>query len=242
MLSNFAQNALSTTNAGAPISLATIDLGTARCRSTGLCNDNGNCYVEFNVNSTLFPVGSYFTVANKVGTADVIVIDSSTPVGQLEYRENNNSETITFDLQLRNSAGDILKTTSETISHSGAWAALASCQDLVIDTQSADGCYSCVSFTVNCPVGESRRVIVTSGFEIGGNAAWAAGFCNTGADFQITADLDEIITATKSYDTGIDVAQGGSNPYNSVIAIQVRNPTVATGSYLLSRNHDNINC
>lgn len=233
MLSSFARNALSTKNAD-NLSAATISLGTAICRETGACNDNGTCRVRFRVTARDYPAGSYFTIGNKTGTGDVVVTDIGLP-GEIEYRETNNTQSITFDLQLRNSAGTILATSNETISHDAGWAAIASCEPLTIDSQSSTTCYSCLSFTVNVPAGQSRQVIITNNFQ--SVAEWAAGFCNTGADLEVIAPLTESISATKSYDLGIDAAQGGLNSFSSSISVQVKDGGSVVGFFQLDRNH-----
>ena len=121
-------------------SAPTIQLGSPICRENN-CNDNAACSVRYGINTSNAPIGSYITVA--IGfpssTATVTVSDSTPPAGQLLYYEPSGSATpVYFDLQLRDSGGTIIATSSTSLTHSSFWPMLPLCTPILVS-------YNCVS-------------------------------------------------------------------------------------------------
>ena len=110
---------------GAP----TISLGSPICRENN-CNDNAACSVRYGINTTNAPVGSYITRTTGFpsSTANVTVSDSTPPTGEVLYFEPSGSATpVYFDLELRDSGGTIIATSSTSLTHQSFWPMLPLC-------------------------------------------------------------------------------------------------------------------
>ncbi len=108
---------------------ATISLGSPICRENN-CNDNAACSVRYGINTTNAPVGSYITVemVPPSTTATITISDSTPPTGELLYYEPSGSATPAyFNLQLRNSGGTVIATTSTSLTHQSFWPMLPLC-------------------------------------------------------------------------------------------------------------------
>ncbi|MDB0602177.1 hypothetical protein PL373_13665 [Tenacibaculum maritimum] len=113
--------------------------------------------------------------------------------------------------------------------------------EIQISNNSSNNCYSCMTFTVNVPQGETREVEISSNFAPSG--VHGGGFCNSGTSATIiNSDLTETISQSKTYTVGIDGASGGGSQQTSTITIRVKNNGVTTDTETLSRTHANINC
>jgi hypothetical protein len=108
----------------------TISLGGAICRNNN-CNDNSFCGVIYNVICTNYPPGSYVTVLNGTSVitpTTVVVVNSSADSPRIQYSELNGlSSSITFTLELRNSAGVVISTFTATLNHQTYWPFLPLC-------------------------------------------------------------------------------------------------------------------
>jgi hypothetical protein len=108
---------------------ATISLGAPTCRENN-CNDNAACSVRYAINTTNAPVGSYITLTTGTpsSSATVTISDSTPPTGQVLYYEPSGSATpVYFTLQLRNSGGTIIATSSTSLTHQSFWPMLPLC-------------------------------------------------------------------------------------------------------------------
>jgi len=103
-----------------------LTLGQASCRWNN-CNDNAVCAVEYEIDVTNDPVGSYLTVTKNSGTADVSIAQSSPPTGRLYYTEPDGSGTVNFTIFLRDSGGGVLDSITLDISHQSFWQFLDIC-------------------------------------------------------------------------------------------------------------------
>lgn len=109
-----------TTTTTTPAPIPTTDLhSTGNCRNSGSCNDNATCGVQYLVDSTNYPVGSYLVLANIVGSlATVSLLDSTPASGRIQYTESSGFGTVTFDILLKDSGGTtIASNIGVTISH-----------------------------------------------------------------------------------------------------------------------------
>ena len=107
----------------------TIALGSPICRQNN-CNDNAACSVRYGINTTYAPVGSYITLTTDTpsSSATVTVSDSTPPIGEILYFEPSGSATpVYFTLQLRNSGGTIIATSSTSLTHQSFWPMLTLC-------------------------------------------------------------------------------------------------------------------
>ena len=107
----------------------TIALGSPICRQNN-CNDNAACSVRYGINTTYAPVGSYITLTTDTPSslATVTVSDSTPPTGEILYFEPSGSATpVYFTLELRNSGGTIIATSSTSLTHQSFWPMLTLC-------------------------------------------------------------------------------------------------------------------
>jgi len=108
-------------------------------------------------------------------------------------------------------------------------------------TSSSNGCTSCWQVQVDVPVGESRRVKIIGTFHA--PAGSYAGILCAGPN-QVTVDVDEIISATKSYTFGVDADNSGTPTGTSTIVVEVRDGT--TDQFIDQQNferaHGNFSC
>lgn len=104
-----------------------IILGGAICRSEGTCNDNGICGVNFTVNTTNAPAGSYIDVNGIFGPATITVTDSDPGSGKINYVEPSGIGSTNFNLLLKDSGGAIIATQATTITHQSFWPFLGTC-------------------------------------------------------------------------------------------------------------------
>lgn len=104
---------------------------TAFCKSTGNCNDNGLCAVQYQISCQNYALGDYVTVTQTSGYASVTIADSTPATAKLSYSEDSGSEDAYFNLYLRDSGGNIKASQLGVhISHSspgGPWNLLSSC-------------------------------------------------------------------------------------------------------------------
>ena len=108
---------------------ASISLGAPECRENN-CNDNAACTVRYGINTSNAPVGSYITVTTGFpsSTATVTISDSDPDNGQITYFEPSGSATpVYFTLELRNSGGTIIATSSTSLTHQSFWSMLPIC-------------------------------------------------------------------------------------------------------------------
>lgn len=108
---------------------ATIQLGSPQCRENN-CNDNAACTVRYRINTTNAPVGSYITVETGFpsSSATVTISQSDPSFGQITYYEPSGSATpVYFTLELRNSGGTIIATSSSSLTHQSFWSMLPIC-------------------------------------------------------------------------------------------------------------------
>jgi hypothetical protein len=108
---------------------ATISLGAPICRQNN-CNDNAACSVRYGINTTNAPAGSYITRTTGFpsSTATVTISDSTPPTGEILYFEPSGSATpVYFTLELRNSGGTIIATSSTSLTHQSFWPMLPLC-------------------------------------------------------------------------------------------------------------------
>lgn len=104
-----------------------IILGGAICRSEGTCNDNGICGVNYTVNTTNAPAGSYIDVSGIFGPASISVTDSDPASGKINYTEPNGIGSTNFTLELKDSGGTVIATQATTINHQTFWPFLGMC-------------------------------------------------------------------------------------------------------------------
>jgi hypothetical protein len=108
---------------------ASISLGAPQCRENN-CNDNAACTVRYGINTSNAPVGSYITVTTGTPSsfATVTISDSDPNNGQITYFEPSGSATpVYFTLQLRNSGGTIIATSTTSLTHQSFWSMLPIC-------------------------------------------------------------------------------------------------------------------
>ncbi len=94
------------------------------------CNDNALCAVEFDINTTNAPIGSYITLVTDTPPSDATVslISDTPPTGRLLYSEPDGLATpVYFTLELRNSVGAVIATQSTSVTHQGFWPSLPLC-------------------------------------------------------------------------------------------------------------------
>lgn len=110
--------------------IPTIQLAAAPDCRLNNCNDNALCAVEFDINTTNAPAGSYITLVTDSPPSDATVslISDTPPTGRLLYSEPNGLATpVYFTLQLRNSVGAIIATQSTSVTHESFWQFLNMC-------------------------------------------------------------------------------------------------------------------
>lgn len=108
---------------------ATISLGSPQCRENN-CNDNAACTVKYRINTSNAPAGSYITVqTNTPSSSATVTISQSDPsFGQITYYEPSGSATpVYFTLQLRDSGGTVIATSSTSLTHQSFWSMLPIC-------------------------------------------------------------------------------------------------------------------
>lgn len=113
----------STTTSTTTAPPASIYLGSAICRENN-CNDNAACVVKYNIEVLNAPVGSYIDVQTDPpsSAASVTILDSNPASGVLRYFEPSGSATpVYFTLQLKNSGGTIIATSSTSLTHQTWW-------------------------------------------------------------------------------------------------------------------------
>lgn len=106
-----------------------IQLGNALCRLNN-CNDNAQCSVRYRILTTNAPAGSYITVSTDPppSGASVAVFNNDPNNGVLQYSEPNGLQgAVFFTLELRNSGGTIIATSSTSLAHQSFWAFLPLC-------------------------------------------------------------------------------------------------------------------
>lgn len=122
----------STTTAAPP----TISLGSPSCRNNN-CNDNAFCTVVYNINTTDAPAGSYITVTTDPppSGASVTILNSDPNLGTLLYSEPDGLQpAVFFTLELRDSGGNIIATSSTSLAHQSFWQFLPLCSSLTTTT------------------------------------------------------------------------------------------------------------
>lgn len=112
-------------------------------------------------------------------------------------------------------------------------------QPLTINSQENVSCFSCFNFTVKVPATKTYNVQVISNFT--SPAQYAAGLC-TPFGTQVAANLNENITADKTYYTGIDAYQGANYPLVSTIKVEVRDGATLIQSHTFTRYHQSAIC
>ncbi len=109
---------------------------------------------------------------------------------------------------------------------------------VIIEWQSSNPCYSCMTFTIYVPQGQIRKVVVTSSFVNSGT--YIGRFCSGGVE--ITSDLEEFITQTKTYSLGINGGEGQNQQVSNILieAYDLLDSLVGRGN--LDRMHADIKC
>lgn len=118
-----------TTTTTTPSLGPSIQLGSPSCRYNN-CNDNAFCSVVYNINTTNAPAGSYITVQTDAppSGASVSILDNNPASGKLYYSEPNGLEpAVYFTLQLRNSGGTVIATSSTSLTQQSFWQFLPTC-------------------------------------------------------------------------------------------------------------------
>lgn len=118
----------STSTTIAPI-VPSISLGSPSCKNNN-CNDNAACSVVYGITVNNPPAGSYITMSTGFpsSTASVYVTSSNPATGKLTYYEPSGSATpVYFTLELRNSGGTIIASSSTSLTHQSFWPMLPNC-------------------------------------------------------------------------------------------------------------------
>lgn len=127
---------VTTTTTTTTAALPTISLGSPLCRNNN-CNDNAFCSVVYNINTTNAPVGSYITVQTDPppSGASVSIQDNNPTSGKLYYQEPNGLQpAVFFTLQLRDSGGSVIASSSTSLIRQSFWQFLPLCSSITTTT------------------------------------------------------------------------------------------------------------
>lgn len=110
------------------------------------------------------------------------------------------------------------------------------------DSTTSNNCYSCATITVNVPRNSSRTVRVYKQGS-GQYSAFYAGTICAGSNNRIASDFTETISNSKTYTIGLSAFQSSNqNPFYTRIIVEVRNGNSVEDTFMLARNHTNIQC
>jgi hypothetical protein len=106
-----------------------IGIRSASCRNVGTCNDNSSCGVEIPIAHFNAPAGSYITLTvNGSQSVSLTMSHISDQFYKLTYLESNAvNASVNFTLYLKDSTGNIIYYTNESLSHQSSWAIVNSC-------------------------------------------------------------------------------------------------------------------
>lgn len=185
---------------------------------------------QFLLSFTVDPAGSVANWSMDFGDGSPLVTGTGNPPTSFNHVYSTpGTKTATFTLFDNQGLNDSDTANVQVTSNS-----------LVIDSQVESSCNSCLNFTVNVPAGETYDLVISS--SLAPPAVYASGFCPGGTI--IASDGTIVLNGPGSfnYSTGIDVAQGGSNPLSSNIFIQVKDGATTLQTFSLIRNHSNNIC
>lgn len=227
-------------------------LGGTGWQVTGICPDDSQT-------GTLVEVGDG-NCNTTPSSWDDVYIDSQDPSnyvpqnGDIIYQDaalSNpfNGGNDTFRMRVQTGPFQLILNYSFDISVTGVVSDVTICttqggggNEIVINNDSVSNCYSCLTFTVTVPQGQTRDVEFNSNFAPSGG--YGSNFCSPGpGSVSVSSDGTTNISQTTTFVVGIDGAQPaplGSG--TSTINITVKNNGVTTDSHVLSRTHANINC
>lgn len=106
----------------------TINFGSVSCRSLGNCNDNSTCAVKFPITTSNAPAGSYIEMIQTASTSASATLNNDSGVFSITYQETTAvGASVNFTLYLKNSLGETIATSLQTITHQSYWSMIANC-------------------------------------------------------------------------------------------------------------------
>ena len=175
----------------------TISLGSAICRKNN-CNDNAACTVEYDVNTTNAPAGSYIDVVITTPSpaATVSITNSSPSAGVLSFFESVGSAApVYFALELKTSGGVVIANSTGYLSHQSFWPSLPLCSIPNPSVTGASGYMEpCIGGTIDDHMGAAvyldNPVSVDTTFDIQIGYTNPNGSCNNPLSLQnITVEI-----------------------------------------------------
>ena len=105
-----------------------IGVGSASCRTVGSCSDNSSCGVKLPISIYNAPSGSYITLTATYSQSATVTLINASGVYSLNYNESTAvNATVSFTLYLKNSNGNIIYQTDQSLSHQSYWSMLNNC-------------------------------------------------------------------------------------------------------------------
>ena len=193
-----------------------IVLGEPSCRFDA-CNNNLTCQVLYNILVSNAPPLSYITVTTNppASGASVYIFNNNPANGLLSYYEPNATQSaVYFTLELRNSSGTIIATSSSSLSHQTFWSFLPICpsEPTTSTTTTTTTLLPTTTTTTAAPANRYSSAnaanACTSGLLMTGvSYIGGAGLC-TATQVQCTQFLSEIAGATIWVSFGGQVRRG----------------------------------